>query len=172
MRIILKGLDGLTIEYEQALGGFNPVSTPCFKCGTCCSKWQAPVDSQEARRIAEYLGIPEKEFYEHYVRTYPMKADCYLINHERSGCIFLHGGEGKATCLIHATRPEACRSWTPGLARVECRQGLKRLGRGGILKVGDLNLTQEELFSFCQSLQDDAGYSIMRPLEGDVATHE
>lgn len=150
------------MEYDSVLGGFGNRSTPCFQCGTCCSKWQAPVNSDEVQTIAANLDIPIDEFYSDYVRKYPVRPDSYLLAHKEGGCIFLRHEGKRALCFIHDFKPAVCRDWTSSLSRKECREGLSRLGEPSqILMLSELNIPDSAVAGFCQSLQDFGQSSIM-----------
>ncbi len=163
MRVTLTNKDGSSVEYDRDLGGLDPKTSPCFQCGTCCSRWQAPVDSREIQLISDRLGIPKDVFHSQYLRQYSMKEDCYLINHKAGACVFLVRNQQRAYCFIHEFKPEACSDWTPSLARKECLEGLQKLGYGGgLVKMDDLNLSSQQASGFCESLRQSARYSIMR----------
>jgi len=89
MLTTLRMLDGSTIDYDPFLGGFNPRTITCLQCGTCCSRWQAPVNAQEIIAIAGKLDIPLGDFYAEYLREYPVRPNSYLIKHKDGACIFL-----------------------------------------------------------------------------------
>lgn len=159
MLTTLRMLDGSTIDYDPFLGGFNPRPMPCLQCGTCCSRWQAPVTTREISTIADGLGIPLRDFYTEYLREYPVRPNSYLVKHKDGACIFLRYRDRKSFCSIHGFKPWTCREWTPSLARKECRDGLKKLAGGDSLATpADLQLPQAELHAFCRSLSH---YSIM-----------
>lgn len=163
MRITLMTGDGGRVEYDVASGRFTPQAIPCFQCGTCCSRWQAPLDRREAQLISEKLGVPLSRFQTDYLQPYPMRPDNYLIAHKDGACTFLHREVGRSLCAIHDYKPQACRSWTPSLSRKECRDGLKRLaGPGELVSADRLNLSGEQLDLLCQSLRGADRNSIMR----------
>lgn len=162
MKTILQVSGGVQVEYDPVLGGFGRRSTPCFQCGTCCSRWQAPVNSNEVQAIAANLGIPIDKFYSEYIRTYPVRPDSYLLAHKDGGCVFLKREGRRALCSIYDFRPAVCRDWTPSLSRKECREGLTRLGEPTqILRLSELNIPGSDIAGMCQSLQDFGQSSIM-----------
>jgi len=106
----------------------------CFRCGVCCARYRPKVTSREIKRIARKLGMSVDAFTSAYVRAVPTK-EAYILQNASDTCPFLRWDEGsdKATCSVHALRPEACRNWTPSLSRPECREGLAKLKAGGEL---------------------------------------
>jgi Fe-S-cluster containining protein len=157
MRVVVRNIDGSEVEHDPALGGFGFQTMACLQCGNCCSRWQAPVNSEEATAIAREMSISVGRFHSDYLTVYPMRPDSYLINHRNGGCAFLVRESGRASCSIYELRPEACRAWRPSLFRKECREGLKLLKTvKPLLTVNDLNLTTEQIGEFCRSLQRNA----------------
>lgn len=100
---------------------------PCFRCGICCTCYHAPLTTEDIDNIASALGISRSKCISRYARKVPIKEG-YLLKHTKKGCVFLaRDVDGKARCTIHPSRPKACREWTPGLSRPECREGLAKL---------------------------------------------
>lgn len=79
----------------------------CEKCyGCCCMVYgEIVLKDGEARRIADYLEIPEIEFRERYVKNVANK-DFFKI---AKPCVFWTLG----CCGINAVKPETCASYSP-----------------------------------------------------------
>jgi Fe-S-cluster containining protein len=121
---------------------------PCFRCGICCTCYQAPLTLEAIDNIASALGISRSKCISRYALKVPIKEG-YLLKHTKKGCIFLAwDADGKARCTIHPFRPKACREWTPSLTKPECLQGLVKLKSEGQI------LLLEELFSSQKDRQD------------------
>ena len=78
--------------------------------------------------IAEHLGISLQKFLDDCTDPRWPGTDTHLLLHKDGMCLFLEQKEGKAKwlCRIHAFKPAACREWTAGLFKKECRKGLSR----------------------------------------------
>jgi Fe-S-cluster containining protein len=102
---------------------------PCFRCGICCTCYQAPL-------------TPEG----------------YLLKHTKKGCVFLAwDADGKARCTIHPSRPKACREWTPSLAKPECLEGLAKLkSEGQIMLLEELFSSHKDRQDLYSSLEGEA----------------
>jgi len=119
-------------SYFRTLDGrehpINRVDSPieCFRCGICCMRHQPRLTAEEVAIMAEQLGLSTDDFLSKYV---VITIVGYLLRQTKKGCVFLiwEEEEGRATCSIHPSRPEACRNWVPSLSRPECREGLARL---------------------------------------------
>jgi len=134
-KAIIKTLEGKEITITEQ----TPI--PCFRCGICCTRYQAPLAAEDIDNITSALGISRSRFVSKYAVKVPIKEG-YLLKHTRKGCVFLAWDEdGKARCTVYPSRPKACREWTPSLAKPECLEGLAGLkSRGQIMML-------EELFS-------------------------
>jgi len=121
-----------TAEAEEfATAEQTPI--PCFRCGTCCTCYQAPLVDRDIDSIASALAISSHEFISRYAIKVPIKEG-YLLRRTDAGCVFLAREEdGRARCTIHPFRPGACRDWQPGLSRPACLDGLARLKAAGKL---------------------------------------
>jgi len=104
---------------------------PCFRCGVCCTCYQPPLTIEDIDNIASALAISRSKCISKYARKAPIKEG-YLLKTAEKGCIFLvWDADGKACCTIYASRPKACRDWTPSLSKPECHEGLARLKSHG-----------------------------------------
>jgi len=114
-----------------------PIS--CFHCGECCKRYQVLLDDGEIERIADYLGMSQKQLkQEHTDPRWPV-PDRYLLRHwESGGCTFLVQRGKEALCSIHVVKPNACRDWAPALSRKECGQGLARVWGLSVNAAGDI----------------------------------
>jgi uncharacterized protein len=78
----------------------------CTQCGNCCTG--APgfvwVSVPEIYRIAEFLGIRERDFVKQYVRQVNQRMS--LIELPNGNCIFYDRG-----CKIYPVRPSQCRTF-------------------------------------------------------------
>jgi Fe-S-cluster containining protein len=141
----LKTLDGREhpVEHpEQAI--------ECFRCGVCCTRYQPRVDMVEIYALADGLRLSRDEVMSRYIQVTTVG---YLIRHGKKGCVFLRWEKNgtRATCRVHAFRPESCRAWTPGLSRRECRQGL------AALQPVDRILTASELYPAAENWNKFSG---------------
>lgn len=128
---------------------------PCLRCGTCCTRYQPPLDAKHVDDIASALGISSSECLSQYALKAPIKEG-YLLKRTDKGCIFLaFDADGRASCAIHPFRPGACRDWTPSLGKPECREGLARLKcRGQIMLPEELLPSGEEQKRLFLSLEE------------------
>jgi Fe-S-cluster containining protein len=141
-KAIIKTLEGKEITITEQ----TPI--PCFRCGICCTCYQAPLTPEDIDNIASALGIPRAKCISKYALKVPIKEG-YLLKHTKKGCVFLvWDADGKARCTIHPSRPKACREWMPSLSKPECLEGLAKLkSRGQIMLL-------EEIFSSRKDRQD------------------
>jgi Fe-S-cluster containining protein len=76
----------------------------CTQCGNCCTG--APgyvwITIEELYRIAEFLGMRDREFVQRYVRKIDQRMS--LIELPNGNCIFYDRG-----CKIYPVRPSQCR---------------------------------------------------------------
>jgi Fe-S-cluster containining protein len=100
----------------------------CFRCGICCTEYQAIISVEEKQRIADKLEITPEDFQSRYTDKRWPGAESFLLRKLNGSCIFFERIEGsKATrCRIHAFRPSSCVDWVPSLYRRECRRGLAK----------------------------------------------
>ena len=114
---------GLVEEKRQV----EPVIA-CFRCGICCTEYQAIISVEEKQRIADKLEITPEDFQSRYTDKSWPGTESFLLRKLNGACIFLERIEGgKATrCRIHAFRPSSCVDWVPSLYRRECRKGLAK----------------------------------------------
>ena len=129
----------------------------CFRCGVCCIKYQAPLNSGEAQRIADYFEVPLEVFLDRFTDHRWLFGSDSLLCHLNGACAFLNGEQdGKLNnCRIHPVRPKACRDWEAGLDRKECRDGLAKCWQLSVNSSGQLEGSKEKLRefqSFCKSL--------------------
>ncbi|MFW6105027.1 MAG: YkgJ family cysteine cluster protein [Chloroflexota bacterium] len=137
---------------------------PCFRCGICCTSYQAPLTSEDIDSIASALGISRSKCISRYAHKAPIKEG-YLLKHTKEGCVFLAWDvDGKARCIIHSSRPKACREWTPSLSKPECREGLAKLkSRGQILLLEELFRSQKDRQDLYSSLEGEAPDQLTSP---------
>lgn len=103
-------------------------SIPCFRCGVCCTKYQAYLTLLEARQIADALGLTWKDWLNRYTsRNWPGE-NSFLLRHCNGACVFLeHTEDNNITrCLIQTFKPSTCREWNPSLYRRDCQEGLAK----------------------------------------------
>jgi len=127
---------------------------PCFRCGICCTCYQAPLDARDIENIASVLGVSEPEFISRYTLKAPIKEG-YLLRRDDGGCVFLARDEGEtARCVVYPSRPQACRVWQPGLSQPACLEGLARLKtKGQLTQLDELFGSDEERRQFYLSLE-------------------
>jgi Fe-S-cluster containining protein len=147
-KAIIRTLEGKEIAVTEQI----PI--PCFRCGVCCTRYTPPLTSQEIDNIASALGISRSKCLSKYSVKAPVKEG-YLLKRTDKGCVFLAwDADGKARCIIHPSRPQACREWTPSLAKPECREGLAKLkSQGQIMLLDELFPSQEQQKELYRSLR-------------------
>ncbi len=97
---------------------------PCLRCGTCCSLYQPLVTDEESQRIADYLGMPLKTFWEQYSDPrWPIPGK-HLIKHEDGHCALMQIEGKQHLCMVHLVKPDDCREWQESLEKKECKKGL------------------------------------------------
>jgi Fe-S-cluster containining protein len=154
-KAIIKTLGGKEITITEQ----TPI--PCFRCGICCTCYQAPLTPEDIDNIASALGISRSKCISRYALKVPIKEG-YLLKHTKKGCVFLAwDADGKARCTIHPLRPKACREWTPSLSKPECLEGLAELkSEGQIMLLEELFSSQkdrQDLYSSLEGETPDAG---------------
>lgn len=147
---IIKTMDGR----EQVIAAETPI--PCFRCGFCCTLYQAPLHPEDIEKIASALRISTVEFISRCAERVPTQEG-YVLRETQRGCIFLTWGEnGKACCTIYPLRPKACREWTPSLSKPECLEGLAKLkSKGQIMLADELFSSQEDKERLSLSLKKE-----------------
>jgi Fe-S-cluster containining protein len=147
-KAVIKTLEGKEITITEQ----TPI--PCFRCGICCTSYQAPLTPEDIDNIASALGISNSKCISRYALKVPIKEG-YLLKHTRKGCAFLAwDADGKARCTIHPSRPKACREWTPSLAKPECLEGLAKLkAQGQIMLLEELFSSQKDKQALYSSLE-------------------
>ncbi len=105
-----------------------PLPTICFRCGICCSNYQAILSIAEGQRIADNLHITTDEFQNCYTDKRWPGTKNFILRQTNGACVFLERTKGShvTSCLIHPVRPSACRDWVPGLHHRECQAGFAR----------------------------------------------
>jgi Fe-S-cluster containining protein len=149
-KAILKTIEGKEITITE----HAPI--PCFRCGVCCTCYQAPLTAEDIDNIASALGISRSRCISKYALKVPIKEG-YLLRHSRQGCVFLAwDADGKARCTIYPSRPKACREWPASLSKPECLEGLTRLkSKGQIMLLEELfpsHEQQEELYASLEKI--------------------
>ena len=150
-KAIIKTLGGKEITITEQ----TPI--PCFRCGICCTSYQAPLTTEDIDNIASALGISHSECISRYALKVPIKEG-YLLKRTKKGCVFLAwDADGKARCTIHPSRPKACREWTPSLSKPECLEGLAKLkSRGQIMLLEEIFSSQKDRQDLYSSLKGEA----------------
>ena len=141
-------IDEKTAEQEGKL-------FPCFCCGICCSDFQPQLEMQESKTIADHLGMSLQQFIDNCTDPRWPGTDTHLLLHKDGKCLFLDQQAGKAQwlCRIHPFKPEACRRWTAGLSRKECRRGLSRYWELTVDDSGELTGSAANLSCFQKFLK-------------------
>ncbi|MFO8089057.1 MAG: YkgJ family cysteine cluster protein [Desulfatiglandaceae bacterium] len=79
----------------------------CLGCGDCCyGEGGIIVGEGEASRIAEFLGISEREFLNSYCENRNGKT--YIKSGPDGWCIFF---DSEKKCTIHPAKPARCALW-------------------------------------------------------------
>ena len=88
----------------------------CQGCGRCCKGpggyvW---INEEDMSRMAQKLGMSEKEFARKYVRN--VSGDLALIDKGNDDCVFL---DDQGCCELYEERPVQCRTfpWWPEIVR-------------------------------------------------------
>ena len=134
----------------------NSLEEPlCFKCGVCCTKFQANPTTAEARHIAKKLGLDWNKFLDKYIDHRWPSINNLLIRHVNGTCVFFRQVEGsrEATCLIYLFRPACCKDWMPGMQRSECQEGLAKYWGLTVDPSGNLQGQEERIKRFQAFLQ-------------------
>lgn len=111
-------------SHPGQLGLRLPEPLPCFRCGECCRRYQVLLEQGEAERLADYLGLSVRELKDRYTDDRWPGKDKFLLRQGETGCPFLQQQGREFLCAIHNVKPQACRDWTAGIDRRECREGL------------------------------------------------
>jgi Fe-S-cluster containining protein len=148
-KAIIKTIEGKEITLAEQ----TPI--PCFRCGVCCTCYQAPLEPEDIDNIASALGISSSDCISRYARKAPIKEG-YLLKQTKKGCVFLAWeNDGKACCTIYPSRPRACREWTPSLSRPECLEGLAKLkSKGQIMLLNEFFSSQKDKQELYSSLEN------------------
>jgi Fe-S-cluster containining protein len=133
------------------------VSTPCFRCGVCCTKYQVRLTLMEARRIADELRFTWEEWLDRYISQSWLRNNSFLLRHYNGACVFLERSEVSniTRCLIQPFKPAACREWNPSLYQRDCQEGLDKYWRLTVSPLGQLEGSEQDItrfYSFLQSL--------------------
>jgi hypothetical protein len=139
-KAIIKTLGGKEITITEK----TPI--PCFRCGICCTSYQAPITLEDIDNIASALGISRSKCISKYAMKVPIKEG-YLLKHTKKGCVF----------LAWDADAKACREWAPSLAKPECLEGLAKLkSRGQIILLEELLSSQKDRQDLYSSLEGEA----------------
>ena len=133
------------------------VSTPCFRCGVCCTKYQIYLTLIEARRIADELGLTWEEWVDRYTSQSWAGSDSFLLRRCNGACVFLECAKGSniTRCLTQPFKPSACREWNPSLYQRDCQEGLAKYWGLTVSPLGQLQGSDQDLrrfHSFLESL--------------------
>ena len=132
-----------------------PPFTICFRCGICCSDYQAILSMAEGQRIADKLELTPDEFQNRYTDKRWPGTKNFILRKRNGACVFLEQihGSNVTSCLIHPVRPSACRAWVPGLYRRECQAGLARYWGLRVSPAGSVEGAPERVREFCHLLE-------------------
>ena len=132
-----------------------PPFTVCFRCGICCSDYQAILSMAEGHRIADKLELTPNEFRNRYTDKRWPGTKNFILRKINRACIFLQrtNSSNVTSCLIHPVRPSACRAWVPGLHRRECQAGFARYWSLRVSPAGSVGGTSERVQEFCRLLE-------------------
>jgi Fe-S-cluster containining protein len=133
------------------------VSTTCFLCGVCCTKYQIYLTMIEARRIADELGLVWEDWLDKYTSQVWPGSDSFLLRRYNGACVFLERVEGSniARCLVQPFKPYACREWNSSLYQRACQEGLAKYWRLTVSPSGQLEGYEQDrrcFVSFLESL--------------------
>lgn len=90
-----------------------PIFLECQRCTACC-RWpgEVRVTDDEIRRMAEHLGLEERDFIERHMRLREDRRGIVLKDQPDGSCSFLADG----ACRVQAVKPQQCRDF-PNLWR-------------------------------------------------------
>lgn len=123
---------------------------PCFRCGICCSGYQIYMSLDEARIIAEKIGMTLDIFANYYLDPRWPDRETIVVRNIASRCPFLDKTEGSifGLCRIHECKPLCCRQWQASPMRKECRLGLSYYWDISVSEDGKLTGFPEDLLCF------------------------
>ncbi len=126
------------------------VSTPCFRCGVCCTKYQIYLTLIEARRIADELGLTWEEWVDRYTSQSWAGSDSFLLRRYDGTCVFLERVKGSniTRCLTQLFKPSACRERNPSLYQRDCQEGLAKYWGLTVSSLGQLEGSDQDLRRF------------------------
>jgi uncharacterized protein len=84
----------------------NNIRFECKKCGACCGVGFIYLKKGEAKRIADFLNIPEKQFKKKHTEWFLFLGRALKWGNG-GACMFLNNKE----CSIYAARPSQCSTW-------------------------------------------------------------
>jgi uncharacterized protein len=84
----------------------------CRACANCCKVAETDITERDADRLARYLGMKPREFFEQYTTGSAFEQKEPILRRRETGCIFLEGND----CTIYEARPDTCRDF-PHLIR-------------------------------------------------------
>lgn len=115
-------MEALVASGEPGLIDVLGHSSPyCFMCGVCCGFYDLEITALDVERIADHLGISEKELWEKYlepgVRSWNRK-DAMIRRLRKAGCegecVFLRAKSStESVCGIYEARAQVCRDYSP-----------------------------------------------------------
>ena len=110
------------------------LSFACTQCGNCCTGPSGYVwfDDDEARAMAEHLGVSEAEFRQRYAHKIFGRWSLNEVKVKRGqyDCVFLKRDDaGKALCSIYSVRPTQCRTWPFWPGNLSSPAAWERAGR-------------------------------------------
>jgi len=80
----------------------------CQRCANCC-RWPGlvKIDDAEIAALANFFGMSERDFIEHYTRLRPQRNGLALLDKPNGECIFLDGRD----CRVQPVKPKQCRGF-------------------------------------------------------------
>jgi Fe-S-cluster containining protein len=104
-------------------------NSPCLRCGTCCSKFQALLDIHEVEQVASGLGISNDAFISKYTDPRWGGTQSVLLRHQDGACIFLvrERETNLTSCSINSFKPRDCEAWAAHPDKPECTEGRIKL---------------------------------------------
>ena len=81
----------------------------CQRCGACCRiRGIVRLREGDTERIADFLGLDEKDFVENETALAPDRKGLVLLDRPDGACAML---DEKNQCRIYPVRPEKCRTF-------------------------------------------------------------
>jgi uncharacterized protein len=134
------------------LSAKNGLRFECTQCGQCCTARgeyaHVYLNPEEARELADELGLPLREFRRRY--TFKDEYGYTQLRFDDSTCVFLERGTNR--CTVYASRPTQCRTFpfwrdlvADGRWTEDARSLCEGVGRGATHRPEDVEVRMREM---------------------------